>query len=204
MVVEELYGCFSPYGSPPLSQPFVSVGSVDEGMDGILAPMLQIAPESHELCEESSVVLPLEPSSSEVLAVCGKSSVVLLLELGSSEAVTVASTPSPHKLLDSVVTGDGSADNADAFFAAKLYDLLASLEAVSPGYGKDIVRVLAEKASEDLIRKVEKSLRRGRSRKRGVARKTLRATRVLDLSMVGWLWTFASWCSKCCEFAQVL
>jgi hypothetical protein len=57
--------------------------------------------------------------------------------------------------------------------------LLASLEVVSPGYGKDIARVLAEKASED-IRKLEKSHRKviikGRSRKRGVARKTLRAT----------------------------
>jgi hypothetical protein len=101
-------------------------------------------------------VLPLEPSSSEVLVVattpelpelCGKSSVVLPLELGSSEAVTVASTPSPHKSLDSVVTGDGSADNADAIFAAELYGLLASLEAVSPRYGKDIARVLADNAS---------------------------------------------------------
>jgi hypothetical protein len=102
------------------------------------------------------------------------------LELGSFEALTVASTPSPHQSLDSVVSGDVPTDNADALFAAELCGLLASLEAVSPGYGRDIACVLADKASEDLIRKVEKSLRKviigGRSRKRGVARKTSRAT----------------------------
>jgi hypothetical protein len=54
--------------------------------------------------------------------------------------------------------------------------LLASLEAVSHRYGIDIAYVLAGKASEDMIRRVEKSLRRvsiwGRKRKKGVARKT--------------------------------
>jgi hypothetical protein len=106
--------------------------------------------------------------------------VVLPLELGSFEALTVASTPSSHQSLDFVVTEDVQTDNADALFAAELCGLLASLEAVSPGYGRDIACILADKASEDLIRKVEKSLRkviiRGRSRKRGVARKTSRAT----------------------------
>jgi hypothetical protein len=34
------------------------------------------------------------------------------------------------------------------------------LEAASPGYGKDIDCVLAGKASEDLIRRVEKSLKK--------------------------------------------
>jgi hypothetical protein len=38
--------------------------------------------------------------------------------------------------------------------------LLASLEAASPGCGKDIACVLAGKASEDMIRMVEKSLRK--------------------------------------------
>jgi hypothetical protein len=37
--------------------------------------------------------------------------------------------------------------------------LLVSLEAANPGYGKEIAYVLAGKASKDLIRKVEKSLR---------------------------------------------
>jgi hypothetical protein len=151
--------------------------------------MLQIAPEPHECSEESSVVLPLEPGSSEVLEVattlehpvlCGESSVVLPLELGSFEALTVSSTPSPHQSLDSVVTRDVPADNVDALFAAELCGLLASLETVSPRYGRDIAYILVHKASDDLIRKVKKSLRkvitRGRSRKRGVARKTSRAT----------------------------
>jgi hypothetical protein len=47
----------------------------------------------------------------------------------------------------------------------------------SPGYGKDIACILAGKASEDAIRKVEKSHRKvslwNTRRKRGVARKTL-------------------------------
>jgi hypothetical protein len=190
VVEEQLYGCFSPCASPCLSSwPFISVSSVDKGMDGILAPMLQIAPELDECAEESSVVLPLELGSSEVLEVattlehpvlCGESSVVLPLELGSFEALTVSSTPLPHQSLDSVVTRDVPADNVDALFAAEICGLLGSLEAVSPGYGRDIVCVLADKALEDLFRKVEKSLRkvitRGRSRKRGITRKTSRAT----------------------------
>jgi hypothetical protein len=105
---------------------------------------------------------------------------MLMLELDSFEALTVASTPSPPQSLASVVTRDVLADKADALFVAELCGLLASLEAVSPGYGKDIVCVLAEQDSEDMIRKVEKSPRkvimRGASRKRGVARKTSRAT----------------------------
>jgi hypothetical protein len=96
--------------------------------------------------------------------------------------------PSPPQSLASVVTGEVSADKADALFAAELCGLLASLEAVSPGYGKDIACVLAGEASEDMIRKVEKSLRkviiRGRSRKRGLARKTSRATCLLKHSVV--------------------
>jgi hypothetical protein len=37
--------------------------SESKGMDGILTPVLQITPELHELCVESSVVLPLELGS---------------------------------------------------------------------------------------------------------------------------------------------
>jgi hypothetical protein len=96
--------------------------------------------------------------------------VVIPLELGSFEALTVASTPSPPQSLSSVVTREVSAVDADALFAAEICGLLASLEATSPRYGKDIVCVLAGHASEDMIRKVKKSLRkviiRGRSRKR--------------------------------------
>jgi hypothetical protein len=109
-----------------------------------------------------------------------ESSVVFPLELGSFEALTVASTSSPPLSLASVVTREVSVDKADALFVAELCGLIASLEAVSPEYGKDIACVLAGQASEEMITKVEKSLRkviiRGRSKKRGVARKTLRAT----------------------------
>jgi hypothetical protein len=54
--------------------------------------------------------------------------------------------------------------------------LLASLGAASPGYGKDIACILAGKASEDMIRMMEKSLRKvsiwGRRRKKRIARKS--------------------------------
>jgi hypothetical protein len=70
-VVEEehLYGCISPRGSPCQSpQPVVSATYEREGMDGILDPVLQITPVFHELCEDSSKVLPLEVDSFEALA----------------------------------------------------------------------------------------------------------------------------------------
>jgi hypothetical protein len=47
---------------------------------------------------------------------------------------------------------------------------LVGLEEVNPGYNKEIFCVLAEKILEDIIRKVEKSLRSER-KKRGIARK---------------------------------
>jgi hypothetical protein len=53
-LVEEdhLYGSISPCCSPcPSPQPDVSPDSYSEGMDGFLAPMLQITPEIQELCE---------------------------------------------------------------------------------------------------------------------------------------------------------
>jgi hypothetical protein len=65
----------------------------------------------------------------------------------------------------------------EALFGKELCGLIASLEVASPGYCKDIACVLEGKASEDLIRKIEKSLRkvtiRGKRRKRGVGRKVL-------------------------------
>ena len=145
-VVEEAlhFGCFSPRGSPCLSPQFVATAA-SEGEDtgGILAPVLQITPELQESGEDSSVVLPTE--------------------LGSMEALAVASTPS-------VGSGGEGAPNSEALFASELCGLLAYLEATSLGYGKDIACVLARKASEDVIRKVEKSLMKaaivGKTRKR--------------------------------------
>jgi hypothetical protein len=126
-------------------------------MVGILAPVLQITPECHELFEEDSVELPLE--------------------LGSFEASAVAPTPSPPQKPASVFSGEVLAHSSEAaVFGTELCGLLASLEAASPGYGKDIACVLAGKALEDMIRIVEKSLRmvsiRGRRRKKRVVKKT--------------------------------
>jgi hypothetical protein len=124
-----------------------------EGLDGILAPVLQITPELNGLGEDSSVVLPLE--------------------LGSFEALTVATVPSPPRLLASV--DRVLAHSSEAFFAKELCGLLASLEAASPGYGKDIACVLAGKASKDIVRKVEKSLRKVSLRSKRRKRKVLTA-----------------------------
>jgi hypothetical protein len=109
-------------------------------MDGILAPVLQITPELSELCEDYFVEL--------------------LLELGSSEILVVASAPSPPQKPASVVSGEVLAHSSEALFGTELCGLLASLEAASHGYGKDIACVLTGKASEDLIKKVEKSFRK--------------------------------------------
>jgi hypothetical protein len=158
---EHLYSSFSPRGSPCQSpQLVVPAPSMSKGIDGILDPMLQITPELHELCEDSSVVLPLV--------------------LGSLKALAVAMTPSPPQSepcqsLASLDCGGVLAASSDALFAKELCGLLASLEAASPGYGKDIDCILAGKASENMIRKVEKSLKkvsiRGKRRKRAIARK---------------------------------
>jgi hypothetical protein len=131
----------------------VAVAYEREGMDEISDPMLHITPEFHELCEASSEVLPLEPGSFEALATL------------------------PSQSPTSLVSGAVVEHIADAIFAKELCGLLASLEAVSPGYGKDIDCVLAGQASEDLFMKVENSLKkviiRGKRRKRGASRKAL-------------------------------
>jgi hypothetical protein len=151
-VVEEdhLHGCFSPRGSLCLSpQPDMLVASESGGTDGTLAPV-QITPVFNELCGESSVMPPLES--------------------GSFEAVVVS--PSPPQL---PINGGVLAHSSEALFAKQLCGLLAGLEMASPGHGKDIACVLTGKASDDTIRKVEKSLRKvslwSNRRKRGVARK---------------------------------
>jgi hypothetical protein len=123
-------------------------------MDGILAPVLQTMLELHELCGESSVVLSLE--------------------LGSFDALAVATAPLPPQL---PVFVDLMVHSSEALFAKELHGLLANLEAASSGYGKHIACVLAGKASEDLIKKVERSLRKvtisGKRRNWCVTRKAL-------------------------------
>jgi hypothetical protein len=129
-----------PGGPCQSPQPDVSVAYERGGMDVILDPVLHITPEFHKLCEESSKVLPLE--------------------VGSSKALVTSLPQSPASL----VSGPVLAHSSDALFAKELCGLLASLEAASPGYGKDIACVLAGKASKEIIRKVEKSLRTKRKK----------------------------------------
>jgi hypothetical protein len=59
-----------------------------------------------------------------------------------------------------VDNGGVLARSFDALFAKELCRLLASLEAGSSRYAKDIACILAEKALKDIIRKVERRLSR--------------------------------------------
>jgi hypothetical protein len=132
-VVEEehLYGCFSPHGSLRSSpQPDVSTASESEEINRIMAPVLQITPELHELGVESSVMLPMEVGSFEALAVA---------------TVTSPLQSEPCQLPAYADNGGVLAPSSEAIFAKKLCGLLASLEAASPGYGKDIACILAGK-----------------------------------------------------------
>jgi hypothetical protein len=103
----------------------------------------------------------------ELQELCGESSVASMEELGSLESMAVAISPSPllSEPLDFVDTEGVLAPNSEAFFGKEIYDLLVSLEAASPGYGKEVACVLAGKASKSLIRKVEKSFTRRRKKR---------------------------------------
>jgi hypothetical protein len=111
----------------------------------VFAPVLQIMPELQELCGESSVV----PS----------------LELGSLESLVVTSAPSPPSSgpCQSLATLSSEAGvlapNSETLFGKELCDLLVRLETASPGYGMKIASILVGNASEDVIKKVEMSLR---------------------------------------------
>jgi hypothetical protein len=128
---KELYGCLSPRGIPYLSpRPDVTAASEGKGMDVILAPLLPITPKLQEL------------------------------ELGSCKALTVATSPSPPQSPASVNSRGVLSHSSEVFFGKELCGLLASLEAASLGYGKDIACVLAGKSSDDRIRKIETSFRK--------------------------------------------
>jgi hypothetical protein len=125
-------------------------------------------PESAVITEVVAPVLKVMPEE-----LCGESSVVLPIELGALEASTVAMMPSPPPLKPcqtSVIVDSGGVlpPNSEALFEKELCNLLVSLEVASPGYGMKIACVLAGKASENIIKKVEKSLRR-KSKKRVVS-----------------------------------
>jgi hypothetical protein len=76
------------------------------------------------------------------------------------------------------------APNSETLFAKKLSDLLVSLETASPGYGMEIACVLAGKASEYMIKKVEKSLR-SKKRRRGSSPGSFRDHLINDPHRVG-------------------
>jgi hypothetical protein len=138
----------------------VSVAYESEEINGIMAPVLQITPELHELRVESSVMLPIEVGSFEALAVA---------------TATSPLQSEPCQLPTYADNGGVLAPSSETIFVKELCGLLASLEAASPGYGKDIACVLARMASEDIMRKVEKSLSKvsvwNKRRKRGIAKK---------------------------------
>jgi hypothetical protein len=78
----------------------------------------------------------------------------------------------PYQSLASLDCGAMLDPSREALFGKELCALLASLEAVSPGYGKEIACILADKASEDNIKKVDRagpkvSRARGEVRTRG-------------------------------------
>jgi hypothetical protein len=116
----------------------------------VVAPVLQVMPELQELCGELSVVLPVE--------------------LRSLEASVVNMAPSPPPLRPCqapaiVDSGGVLAPNSEALFGKELCDLLVNLDTASPGYGMKIACVLAGKAFEDMIKKVENSPRSERKKR---------------------------------------
>jgi hypothetical protein len=161
-----------------------------KAINEIMALVLQIMPRLQELCGERSPSMsmlhlqedPLETSTvastppslepsyhgdkimPKLQELCGESSMAPMVELGSLGSVVAVMTPS-HLSSEPPDTGGVLVSNSEALFEKELHDLLVSLEAASSGYGKDIACVLAGKASECLIRKVEKSLRSRRKKR---------------------------------------
>jgi hypothetical protein len=183
------FGCFSPRArSCPSPHRDVSVAYESEDAGEFMAPVMEIMPELPESCGKPSPSLsmlhlqvdplgtstvastppPVESSyigdkiMPELKELRGGSSVASMVELGSLESVAMVamtSLPPASEEPDFVDTGGVLAPNSEALFGKELCDLLVSLEAANPGYGKEIACVLAGKASKGLIRKVEKSLR---------------------------------------------
>jgi hypothetical protein len=130
---------------PECFSPVAPADFEGEDIGEFLAPVLQITPELQELCGDSSVVFPS-----------------VLCSFGTLEVSTTPSLPhsKPCQSLVSLDRGAVLDPSSEALFAKELCGLLASLEAASSGYGKEIACVLAGKASEDMIKRVKKSLRK--------------------------------------------
>jgi hypothetical protein len=130
--------------------------------------------ELQELCGASSVLPPMELGSSEALAVAMTSlplvskpcQALAIVDNGGLDASGTSAVASGHavssghvvSLSDGVDEVGVLAPNSEALFGKEICDLLVSLEMASPGFGKEIVCVLAGKASKEVIKKVEKSL----------------------------------------------
>jgi hypothetical protein len=113
-----------------------------------MALVMMIMPELQELCGE--LAPPLSMVHLEVDS------------LGSSVVASMPLALEPHQLLVSV--------DSEALFAKDLCDLLVSLEAASPGYGKEIACLLLGKDTGDKVKKVKEYLR-SKSKKSGAIRK---------------------------------
>lgn len=134
---EHLYSCSSPRGSPVRSlQPIVSAVSESEHLDRILAPV-QITPELHELCGDSSVVFP------SALGLDGASPPSQSLGFEKSGVVGAAVSLSPESCRHMVPFGDGVAKSRllakvpGAVVAREVCDFLATLAAAYPGSAVD-------------------------------------------------------------------
>jgi hypothetical protein len=84
------------------------------------------------------------------------------VESGGLDALaTLSSVPIGHvvSLSNKVVEAGVLIPNSEALFAKEFSDLLVSLEAASLRYGIEIASILVGTVSNDIIRKMEKSLR---------------------------------------------
>jgi hypothetical protein len=141
-----------------------------------VAKAVALDPELEGIHGESSVVLQMEQGSLEALAVATTPSpppfetcqpLAHVDNGGLDASATLSAEAIGHvvSLTDEITEAGVLVPNSEAHFAKELSDLLVSLEAASPGYGMEIACVLAGKASEDIIRKVEKSLRSKRKKR---------------------------------------
>jgi hypothetical protein len=129
------------------------------GMGEILAPLLHITPELNELCGDPPMVVVSTTPSPPPSEPCQTLAHVDSGGLDASDSLPSMDIGHVVSLSDEIAEIGVLAPNSEALFRKELSDLLVILEAVSPGYGMEITCVLAGKASEDMIKKVEKSLR---------------------------------------------
>jgi hypothetical protein len=194
-----LYGDFSPRVTPPRSEVIVEVVapilqimpelqelsgepsivlSMEMGSLGALEVAMTPSAPSLESCQplpfvdRGGQVVSLIDEVNEVEVSTPNSEAPLSMvhpEVDLLGSLVVVSTPSSLEPSESL----GFADS-DALFAKELCDLLASLEAASPGSSKEIARLLSMKDSWDKIEKVKEYLK-SKSKKYGTTRKVSQA-----------------------------